>query len=103
MVSLQNKKDHRASSTSLPQSIDDKSLFEENANLSNAYLAQPNYIDVNPFYNNLVNEDSATSDSESTTINAGLGRRAFDRKESSMTKQRHRMPWHRPIYMLSRT
>lgn len=61
-------------------------MYEENANSttsSDPYLSHPNYIDVNPFYNNLVNEDSTTSDSESTTINAG--RRAFARKESTLT------------------
>lgn len=84
----QQKQDYRASASSLPQSLDDKFLYEENASSSNShdpYLSQPNYIDVNPFYSNLFNEDSATSDSESTTINAGLGRRAFERKASSMT------------------
>lgn len=49
------------------------------------YLGQPNYIDTNPFYNNLINEDSATSDSESTTIHAALNKRAFDANESPVT------------------
>lgn len=87
-ISSHQRKDHRSSASSLQPSIEEKFLFEENANSSSnfdPYVGQPNYIDANPFYNNLVNEDSGNSDSESTTINAALSKRLFEGNESSLT------------------